>query len=139
MKIRLLAVFLLSAILISCQETSEKDTTKKQEKKTVPTDSVQVIRGEYIYVDSSAVLKGKTFIYGVKLDSLSVALGEKVNSMKKSPYEMIPVKIKGIIKKNENISGWSKIVEIKEVLKVMEPKPKKAIQIKTKKDSKEEE
>lgn len=111
----------------ACQDEPKKQP--EPETKTETKDSLQVLHGEYIYVDSAAVLKGRSFVYGVKLDSMARALGERVDSLKRDQYDMVPVFVKGIVRKNEKEEGWDEIVEIKKILRVMEPVSDPAIRI----------
>lgn len=123
------ALLLLALGVAGCQDEPKKQLETQEKARTEMKDSLQVLHGEYIYVDSAAVLKGRSFVYGVKLDSLARALGKQVDSLKREPYDMVPVFIKGIVKKNEKQEGWEEIVEIKEILRVMEPQSDPAIRI----------
>ncbi len=123
------ALLILALGVTACQDEPKKQQESQQETTAETKDSLQVLHGEYIYVDSAAVLKGRSFVYGVKLDSMARALGEQVDSLKRDPYDMVPVFIKGIVKKNESQEGWEEIVEIKEILRVMEPQSDPAIRI----------
>jgi hypothetical protein len=127
MKKYILALLVVALGFAACQDEPKKQS--EPETKTETKDSLQVLHGEYIYVDSAAVLKGRSFVYGVKLDSMARALGERVDSLKRDQYDMVPVFVKGIVRKNEKEEGWDEIVEIKEILRVMEPQSDPAIRI----------
>ncbi|HET8838112.1 MAG TPA: hypothetical protein VFM82_03870, partial [Flavobacteriaceae bacterium] len=138
MKNHLIAVLIAVFCLVGCQdekkktanngmETSESATSEKAENvdgtehavKKVE-DSVKTLRGEFIYVDNAAVLKGSDFIYGVKIDSMAKRLAEKTDSLKRNEFDMVPVVIQGVVSKNPN-DGWEEIVSIKKIVMVSKP------------------
>lgn len=83
-------------------------------------------RGEFIYIDDAAVLKGRDFIYGVKVDETSLALAKMVDKIKQEPYDMVPVIVEGILEdKPAGQEGWDKILTIKNIVTVSN-KPAKA-------------
>ncbi len=100
-------LIVLSLLLFSC----------KSENKGAEPD---LIRGEFIYIDDAAVIKGTDFIYGVEIDELTHQLAEKIKPLQREEYDMVPVVIKGIIKANPG-EGWEEIVQIKEIIGVSEP------------------
>lgn len=128
MKKYIYALLVVTLGFVACKDESKKQQAQP-EQKTEARDSIRVLHGEYIYVDSAAVLKGRSFVYGVKLDSMARALGEKVDSLKRNQYDMVPVFVKGIVTENPNEDGWDEIVEIKKILRVMEPVSDPAIRI----------
>ncbi|MEW7279072.1 hypothetical protein ABW636_10805 [Aquimarina sp. 2201CG1-2-11] len=100
-------LIVLSLLLFSC-----KSENKNQEP--------DLIRGEFIYIDDAAVIKGADFIYGVELGDLTNELAKKIKPLQREEYDMVPVVIRGIIKDNPG-EGWEEIVEIKEIIGVSEP------------------
>ena len=82
-------------------------------------ESIIEIQAEFIYIQDAAVLKGKSFIYGVELDDKAKELAEQVKKYKKDQYDMVPVVVKGLVKPNPVKDGWKEIVEIQEILKVL--------------------
>jgi|AntDeeMinimDraft_5_1070356.scaffolds.fasta_scaffold05926_3 hypothetical protein len=140
----LMACALILTLSISCKNASEEKKAQeanKQEKVKAESGkmgskrvkSKDVYHGEFIFTDTAAVLKGDSFIYGVKLDSLSRDLGEKIQPMMENQYQMVPVVVKGDLKKNQN-EGWDEILTIKKVLAVEKPKDDESIKITSKKD-----
>lgn len=123
-------VFALSILAIgftSCQDEPKKKEMSAPTEET--TDSLKVLRGEFIYVDSAAVLKGNNFIYGVKIDSMAEKLAGQIDSLKRNEFDMVPVILKGVIHPNQQQTGWDEILTIKEILKVSEPISDPAIRI----------
>lgn len=122
--------FFVALIFVSAIACQDSKTPKPTEAKTETViDSVQVLEGEFIYIDSSAVLKGTSFVYGVKIDSLAGVLAQQTDSLKRNQFDMIPVRLKGVINANENKTGWEKIVTIKKILQVSPPKSHSATRI----------
>lgn len=128
---------------ISCKNTTDKDKSQQADKqKKTATKSMDrervkskdVYRGEYIFTDTAAVLKGSNFIYGVTLDSLSRDLGEKIKPMRNSEYDMVPVVVKGDLHDNGS-QGWDQMLTIKKVLKVRKPQKSEALKISSKKNN----
>lgn len=103
-------LIILSLLIFSC----------KNEKSQSSDDETTLIRGEFILIDDAGVIKGKDFIYGVVIDDIAKELNSKVKPLQREEYDMVPVVVKGIIKKNED-DGWPEIVEIKEIVGVSEP------------------
>jgi hypothetical protein len=74
----------------------------------------------------AAVLKGDTYIFGVKMDEMAAKLGERVAPIKKDEFDMVPVIVKGTIThKEKDQEGWDQILTITEILEVS-PVPAKA-------------
>lgn len=86
---------------------------------TVP-DSIQVLKGEFVYGKDAAVIRGENFVYGVTLDSMSNALSEKIAPLKSDDFEMIPVTVKAKILPNPARKGWEEVIEILEIVEVPE-------------------
>ena len=108
---KILLILLVSVITFAC-----KNETKPASK----TEEGQVFRGEFIYTDNAAVLKGKDFLYGVQLDAKAKELANQTKPLQREEYDMVPVVIKGILKDNPN-EGWEKIVAITEIVGVSAP------------------
>jgi hypothetical protein len=108
------------ALFISC-----KTDKKEKETEVVKTsESLQVLKGAYLYYTDVAILQTPTEVYGVVLDDKAMALNKKVSSFKKLDTYMVPVEVKGnIIPKAEGEEGWPFKIQIKEILKVSKPIP----------------
>ncbi|MBQ4801494.1 hypothetical protein J8L88_01430 [Aquimarina sp. MMG015] len=101
---------IVSLLIFSC----------KNEKSQSSDSETTLIRGEFILIDNAGVIKGKNFIYGVIIDDLANELNEKIKPLQREEYDMVPVVIKGVVKKNTE-DGWPEVVEIKEIVGVSEP------------------
>jgi hypothetical protein len=108
------------ALFISC-----KTDKKEKEIEVVKTsESLQVLKGAYLYYTDVAILQTPTEVYGVVLDDKAMALNKKVSSFKKLDTDMVPVEVKGnVIPKAEGEEGWPFKIQIKEILKVSKPIP----------------
>jgi hypothetical protein len=108
------------ALFISC-----KTDKKEKETEVVKTsESLQVLKGAYLYYTDVAILQTPTEVYGVVLDDKAMTLNKKVSSFKKLDTDMVPVEVKGnVIPKAEGEEGWPFKIQIKEILKVSKPIP----------------
>lgn len=119
MKNKLLILLLSLFIFSACGDDSREDEVNE----TIPAvakDSLSVIEAEFIHLADAAVLKGRTFIYGVELDSIGKELVNRVEPLKRDEFEMIPVKVKAKIIKNPGQNGWDELVQIREILEIPE-------------------
>ena len=85
-------------------------------------DSIPTLKGEFIFLADAAVFKGDTFVYGVKIDSLSRQLAQEVEAYKEDKFDMIPVTLKVKIVPNPGMKGWDEFIEIREVLSISVPR-----------------
>jgi hypothetical protein len=108
------------ALFISC-----KTDKKEKEIEVIKTsESLQVLKGAYLYYTDVAILQTPTEVYGVVLDDKAMTLNKKVSSFKKLDTDMVPVEVKGnVIPKAEGEEGWPFKIQIKEILKVSKPIP----------------
>ena len=112
-----LYVFILAISIVSCQDEEQKDFMVQPETADVA-DSIQVLEGGFVYVADAAVLRGKDFVYGVTMDSLSQHLAEDIAKFKEDDFDMVPVKVKAEIMKNPGLEGWDEIIKILEVIEI---------------------
>ncbi len=112
-------LLLISVILfaVACDNEPEKQPEMEVAEKVV--DSIQVYQGNFISVGKSAVLKGDKFVYQVKMDSVALQLTDSLSAFKKDENSIIPIKVKGQIKDNIQATGYSKLIEITEVVDIM--------------------
>jgi len=134
---KIFLLLLLSVTVLSCNNT-KKETEKENEGKTASAtdENVKTYRGEFIYTDDAAVLKGNNFIYGVTIDDKSQELADKVSGIKKDPYDMVPVIVTGEVKPNpkaETEEVWEEVITIKDILHVSEKPAKNDIKLEEKK------
>lgn len=120
MEKKLFAVLVVLFSLSACGDDSRDDTIKSEKVETV-TDSLTTITGDFIYLADAAVLKGKDFIYGVELDSVSMKLVDSIAPLKRDNFDMIPVTVRAKIVKNLG-EGWEEIAQIREILEIPQPK-----------------
>ena len=129
----------LSAVLFSCKNTEEKaDTSENDPKITEQSDSYTMYRGEFIYLDDGAVLKGSNFIYGVVIDEKAKELADQVKPVKQDEFDMVAVIVKGVVSKNPDLpevgEGWEEVITIKEILVVSDKPAEADIKIEETKD-----
>jgi len=117
MKKFLLLVIIILFAFVACDNEPEKQPEMESTEKVV--DSIQVYVGDFISVGETAVLKGDKFVYQVKMDSVVLKLKDSLNSFKKGENSIIPIKIKGQVKDNIQAKGYSKVIEITEVVDIM--------------------
>lgn len=112
-------LLLLSVILFAgaCESEPEKQLNTNIAEKVV--DSIQVYEGDFISVGKLAVLKGDTFVYQVKMDSVVFKLQDSLNAFQKDENGIVPIKVKGEVKNNIHTTGYSNIIEISEVVDIM--------------------
>ncbi len=114
---KILGLLLITLALYSCQDDERRDLMDQASVETIP-DSIQVLKGEFVYGKDAAVLRGDNFVYGVTLDSMSNALSEKIAPLKSDDFEMIPVTVKAKILPNPARKGWEEVIEILEIVEV---------------------
>jgi len=112
-------LFLISVILLAsaCDNEPEKQPEMQVVEKVA--DSILVYQGDFISVGKLAVLKGDKFIYQVKMDSVASQLTDSLNAFRKDENSIVPIKVKGQVKDNVQATGYSKLIEITEVLDIM--------------------
>lgn len=125
MKKSILFIF-VNLLIISC-----KNGNKNPENK-----DATLIRGEFILINDAGVIKGDDFIYGVVLNDMAHELNDKIKPLQREEYDMVPVVINGVVKKN-NEEGWPEVVEIIEIIGVTEPTSELPTKINTPKEGAE--
>ena len=102
---------------------------KKDKKTTLVTtenSNLAVYKGEFIFTDGAAVLKGSDFIYGVVVDEKMKELADKVAPAKKDPYDMVAVIVTGTLAPGpKDIETWDEFLTIIDIVQVS-AKPAKA-------------
>ncbi len=120
MKKELFAVLIILFSFSACGDDAREENIEPEPVAQVK-DSLTTIKGEFIYLADAAVLKGKDFIYGVELDSISMKLADSVAPLKKDNFDMVPVTVRAKIVKNTG-EGWEEIAQIREILEISKPK-----------------
>lgn len=122
-------IFLMLFLLTACESDKKAKSNEQQDVEALSkNDGLRQLKGEFIYVEGAAVLKGRDFIYGVVLDEKANELIEQTNNQKVDEFDMIPVLIKGNIINNPD-EGWEKLVEVKEILRVYPPSSEDVIRV----------
>lgn len=124
-------VFLLA--LTSCQDDGRKELMNQKQEKKVP-DSIQVLKGDFVFGADAAVIRGNGFVYGVTIDSMSQKLADEVAPLKSDDFEMIPVTVKAKIVPNPEQEGWKEVIEIQEIMEVPKVKESDSINKKENED-----
>jgi hypothetical protein len=126
---KLVLFAVIGLIMFSCKNTEE---TKE---KTTENQNLTEYKGEFIFTDNAAVLKGSNFIYGVTIDDMAKELANKVAPVKRDEFDMVPVIVKGTVaKKEEGQEGWDEILTISEIVSVSDTPSEADIKIEEKND-----
>jgi len=122
-------IFSIIAIIVlnSCKSDS-KDKSKSNNSNDTVKSQFETYHGEFIDVDTAAVLNGKSFIYGVKIDEQAKDLMQQVDAIKKDDYDVIKVIVKGELHPNPE-EGWDEILTIKSIDSIYKPKLKKQTKV----------
>jgi len=121
---KIILITLISIVSFSCKKDIATNQ-KKESKIELDSSEEKVYRGDFIFLEDAAVLKGDKFIYGVTIDDLSKQLADKVKVVKSSDFDMVPVAVKGkISQKQEGQEGWDEILTITEIV-IVGSKPSK--------------
>lgn len=111
--------FALLAVLFMITACGDDQAPAELEPEAVVAkDSIPTIKGEFIFLADAAVLKGKDFIYGVQIDSISRRLADTVEPLKRDEFDMIEVTVKAKVVQNPGQTGWEELVQIREILEI---------------------
>jgi hypothetical protein len=136
---KMFLLIVLSIGIISCKNTEEKqaetvETLVADETSVVAGEKLDSHRGDFLFMEDAAVLKGDNFIYGVTINEMSRELAKQVKSIKEDEFTMVPVFVKGFVKlKPIGADGWDQILTITEILNVSLIPAKEDIKIEEKK------
>ena len=114
--------------VVACEETPEKPLEVTRE--PTAADSIKNYQGNFISVGEEAVFKGNQFVYQVKMDSLAQQLKLSMEKYKLENENVFPLSIKGKVTDNPTNTGFSEIIEIKEILDVFAEKQPENIETK---------
>lgn len=67
---KIFGLLLSLMMLVACQDDGRKELMSQPKQEKLP-DSIQVLKGEFVYGADAAVIRGENFVYGVTLDSMS--------------------------------------------------------------------
>ena len=102
----------------------------RQKAEATEKDSIQNYQGNFISVGNEAVLKGENFVYQVKMDSMTNILKETLKNYQLNDQNIIPVEVKGKVTDNKVRTGYSKVIEIKEIVEIFASKESENTEIK---------
>ena len=125
---RTLWILLIAVIFSSCDQGQKKKGNESDNLKDgikMEPSSLKRVSGDYITVDTAAVIKSRSQIYGVVLDSMGQVLNQRSKELQEEKYDMIPVIIKGKIINNDVENQWEKLIKVKEILSVSRSKEQK--------------
>ncbi|QAA82145.1 hypothetical protein EI546_10610 [Aequorivita sp. H23M31] len=129
-----LLLFLFTAILISCKDNKAEIEEPDANTPVVDSTLTETYQGEFIYTPDASVFKGRSYVYGVEMNDLAKELGKKVEAVKKSDYDMVPVIVRGEVnKKPEETEGWDEILTITEIINVSDTPTKADVELKANK------
>jgi hypothetical protein len=118
----------LIAILIT---VSACKNDQKIELVTTANSNLAVYKGEFIFTDGAAVIKGKDFIYGVVIDDKMKELAEKVLPAKKDVFDMVPVVVTGTLSSGpKDKDTWDEFLTIIDIVQISSRPAKADVKIK---------
>ncbi len=106
------------------KKNNDKEGQKEIKSRLEKTESTKLVRGEFITVDTAAVIKSRSKIYGVILDSMGQELNKRSKALQNEAFDMIPVSIRGEIIQNDKEDEWEEIIRVKEIIDVKGPEKK---------------
>ena len=109
---------LLLFISLSCNQDQDKNKSDNSKKLQKEINNSKRISGDFITVDTAAVIKSNSQIYGVILDSIGKVLNQRSKEVQREQYEMIPVEVKAQIIANDKKDQWEKLLKIDEIIYV---------------------
>ncbi len=127
LKLSLVVGLMTLSFLYSCKSDS-KEKSDKTNLNEVAESQFKTFHGEFIDVDTAAVLNGNSFIYGVKMDEQAQSLIQQVDAIKKDDYDVIKVIVKGELQPNTE-EGWDEILTITSIDSIYKPKFKQETKV----------
>ena len=109
-------LFIISILVMTTACESEKEAAPEKPEAATTVDSIQTYRGNFISVGNAAVLKGDSYIYQVKIDSITKFLKEDLENYSLSTKNIVPIEVEGKVVENPApAEGYSQMIEIKEI------------------------
>lgn len=125
---KLIFVIAILAFGVACENEPEIKPEIKAE--ATEKDSIQNYQGNFISVGTDAVLKGENFVYQVKMDSMANILKESLKEYQLDDTNIVPVEVKGKVIDNKVKKGYSKVIEIREIVEIFAKKQSENTEIK---------
>jgi len=125
---KLIFIIVILTLGIACDNEPEIKPEIKTE--VTEKDSIQNYQGNFISVGSEAVLKGENFVYQVKMDSTANILIESLKKYQLDDRNIVPIKVTGKVIDNKVNKGYSKVIEIREIVEIFARKQSENTEIK---------
>ncbi len=125
---KLIFIIAILTLGIACDNESEIKPEIKTE--ASEKDSIQNYQGDFIYIGSDAVLKGENFVYQVRMDSMANLLKESLKEYQLDDMNIIPIEVRGRVIDNKVRKGYSKVIEIREIVEIFAKKQSENTEIK---------
>jgi hypothetical protein len=133
MKIKSSLFVLVCAVAImvfGCKSDKSSEVKEPQTKENLKVKKdYPTLTGEFIHVDTAAVLRVDNNLYGVKMDDIAKSVIKKAETIKTDDYDVINVIVKGEINPNPEKEGWKEIVTIKSLDKIYKPQQTKQVKV----------
>lgn len=121
---------LLFLILIGLGFSACNSSAKKEDVVETAEPQGEIYSGDFIYTPDAAVLTGKTFIYGIAQNEKAKELGSRVEKIRNTENDIVPVTVRGILdKKPADAEGWDEILTITDIIEVSDTPVKPDIQL----------
>lgn len=115
-------IFIVGIIMMMASCDNEQQPEPKLISEPTAEDSIQNYKGTFITVGKSAVLKGNQFVYEVKMDSMAKVLKDSFKNYELIDSNLIPIEVKGKVTNNVRSTGYSQVIEIKEIVEIFAEK-----------------
>ncbi|MFO7720143.1 MAG: hypothetical protein R6W85_06865 [Gillisia sp.] len=115
-------IFIVGILVVMASCDNEQQHEPKPIAAPTAEDSIQNYQGTFITVGKSAVLKGNQFVYEVKMDSMATLLKDSFKNYELIDSNLIPIEVKGKVTNNLRSTGYSQIIEIKEIVEIFAEK-----------------
>ncbi|HZJ37140.1 MAG TPA: hypothetical protein VFD29_11005 [Gillisia sp.] len=125
---KLIFIIVILTLGVACE--NEPGIKPEIQTEVTEKDSIQNYQGNFISVGSEAVLKGENFVYQVKMDSMANLLKESLKEYQLDDMNIIPVEVKGKVIDNKLRKGYSKLIEIREIVEIFARKQSENTEIK---------
>lgn len=122
-------IFIVGILMLMASCENEQQPDEKLIAEPTSEDSIQNYQGTFITVGKSAVLKGNQFVYEVKMDSMAELLKDSFKNYKLIDSNLIPIEVKGKVTNNVRSTGYSQVIEIKEIIEIFAEKQSENEQI----------
>lgn len=114
----------ISFLALNCKSDNKSDKNKVvSQENAVAKSELSTLKGEFIHVDTAAVLKVNNNLYGVKMDDMAKSVIKEADKIMTDAYDVINVVVKAEINPNTEPEGWEEIITIKTLNKIYKSQP----------------